>query len=186
MTAENCIRKRRSVRKFAPQPVPRAVWEKIVDMARFAPSWKNTQAVRYHVFESAVMRDEIAARGVMDFAFNAKTIRRCAGLVVLTVKKGLSGCDESGAYEMQQGAGWEHFDAGVAAQTFCLAAHACGVATVILGIFDEGAVRELCAIPADERVAALIAAGYPEDGSAPKDAPPREELAALLRFGEEK
>lgn len=182
MTAEQCIQERRSVRKFAQTPVPHAVWEKIVELARFVPSWKNTQAVRYHVVESAALRENIAADCVLNFAYNAKTIRRCAGLVVLTIQHGLSGCDESGAYETEQGGGWEHFDAGVAAQTFCLAAHTCGVGTVILGIFDAAALRGVCAIPADETIAALIAVGYPEQGEAPKAAPPRKSVAELLHF----
>lgn len=182
MTAQNCIQERRSIRKFAQTPVPRTVWADIVKLARFAPSWKNTQAVRYHIFENEQTREHIAAHCVMDFAFNAKTIRRCAGLVVLTVRKGQSGCGDDGAYETSMGDGWEMFDAGVAAQTFCLAAHTHGVGTVILGIFDEAALRTACGIPDSETIAALIGAGYPEQPEVPKAAPPRLGVDELLTF----
>lgn len=52
------------------------------------------------------------------------------------------------------------FDAGVAAQTFALAAHAQGVGTVMLGIYDAAYIQEKLGIPQTEEVAVLLAAGY--------------------------
>ena len=61
------------------------------------------------------------------------------------------------------------FDAGVASQTFCLAAHEQGLGTVIMGIFDEDKVAELINMPEDREMVALIALGYPaEEPVAPK------------------
>ena len=39
------IKERRSVRRFADKPVPRQLIEEVIEVARFAPSWKNVQAV---------------------------------------------------------------------------------------------------------------------------------------------
>lgn len=41
------------------------------------------------------------------------------------------------------------FDAGIAAQTFCLAAHEKGIGTVILGVFDDKKLRKLQAFQKD-------------------------------------
>ena len=61
------------------------------------------------------------------------------------------------------------FDAGVASQTFCLAAHEQGLGTVIMGIFDEDKVAQLIQMPEDREMVALIALGYPnEEPIAPK------------------
>ena len=46
MEALECIKTRRSVRKFTEQPVDRALLEQIVAAAAYAPSWKNTQIAR--------------------------------------------------------------------------------------------------------------------------------------------
>ena len=54
------------------------------------------------------------------------------------------------------------FDAGIACQSFCLAAHEAGLGTVIMGIFDEDGIRNLLNIPEEQELAALIAVGYPE------------------------
>lgn len=43
MELNDAVRGRRSVRCFLPDPVPRETIRKIVDLARWAPSWGNTQ-----------------------------------------------------------------------------------------------------------------------------------------------
>ncbi len=43
MELNDAVRGRRSVRYFLPDPVPRETITKIVDLARWAPSWGNTQ-----------------------------------------------------------------------------------------------------------------------------------------------
>ncbi len=42
MEALECIKTRRSVRKFTEQPVTEAELAQVVETAAFAPSWKNT------------------------------------------------------------------------------------------------------------------------------------------------
>ena len=42
MEALECIKTRRSVRRFTEQPVTREEIEQIVAAAAYAPSWKNT------------------------------------------------------------------------------------------------------------------------------------------------
>ena len=71
------------------------------------------------------------------------------------------------------------FDAGIAAATFCLAAHDEGVGSVILGIFDEKKVAEIIGLPETQNVSALIPIGY-SDKELP--AVPRKEVADLLSF----
>ena len=47
------IKERRSIRKFKEQKVPRELITEIVDTARYAPSWKNTQTARYIIIDDA-------------------------------------------------------------------------------------------------------------------------------------
>ena len=74
------------------------------------------------------------------------------------------------------------FDAGIAAQTFCLAAHEKGIGTVIMGIFDENKVAEIVDIPEGQQLAAIIPMGYPVDGEVA--VPPRKTAEQLLSFVE--
>lgn len=43
MEFNDAVLGRRSIRAFLPDPVPRDIITKIVDIARWAPSWGNTQ-----------------------------------------------------------------------------------------------------------------------------------------------
>lgn len=180
MKAVDCIVNRRSVRKFAETPVPREVVQEIVDLARFSPSWKNQQVVRYHVIENAELKNDIADKCVCGFEFNAKSIRRSAALVLVTVEGNVSGFEPDGSFSTCKGDGWEMFDAGVASQTFCLAAHAKGVATVILGIFEDSKVKEVAKLPEGEKMMAMIAMGYPAEEAKP--APPRKTVDEILFY----
>lgn len=180
MEAIKCIKERRSIRKFKAEPVAREVIDEIVAAAAYAPSWKNTQITRYVVVEDPAVKAKIAEECVLSFEYNAKTIQRAPQLVVATYVSGRSGFEKDGSYTTSKEDRWENFDAGIAVQTFCLAAHDKGVGTVILGIFDDAKVAEAIQAPEGEKVAALIPIGYP-DGIVPA-APRRKETEELVRY----
>ena len=179
MEALECIKTRRSVRKFTAAPVTREEMQQVVEAAAYAPSWKNTQTVRYLVVTDPDKKQRLADGCMLDFAFNQKTTAGAPALVVLTTITGRSGYERDGSFSTSQGTHWQSFDAGVAAQTFCLAAHACGLGTVIMGIFDEAKVAQVVDIPEGQQVSALIAIGHPaEEPVCPK----RKDTETLLSF----
>ncbi len=179
MDALTCIKTRRSVRKFTDEPVTHEVLEKIVEAASYAPSWKNTQVVRYTVVEDPAIIKEIGESAVLDFTYNTKTITRCPVLVVQSVVGNRSGYEKDGSFTTAKGNAWEMYDAGISAQTFCLAAHEYGIGTCIMGIFDDEKIGKIIGLPEGETVSVLIAAGHP--AFAP-DMPPRKTVDKLLRF----
>ena len=173
---------RRSIRKFKEEKVDRETIEKIVAAAAYAPSWKNTQVVRYHVFDDPKIKADIAQNYTLGFSYNTGTIERAPQVVALTAVKGRSGMERDGSCTTNKGENWYLFDAGVAAQSFCLAAHEYGVGTVIMGIFDAEKVAELLYIPDNEVVVTLIPIGYPAESPA---APVRKPVSTLLHFVDE-
>lgn len=179
MEALECIKTRRSVRKFTEQPVDRALLEQVVAAAAYAPSWKNTQIARYTVVTDPAKKQRLADECMMDFAFNQKTSSHAPALVVVTAITGRSGYERDGSFSTSQGTHWQSFDAGVAAQTFCLAAHALGLGTVIMGIFDEAKVRAVLDLSAEQMVSAIIAIGHPAEQPV---CPKRKDVDTLLQF----
>ena len=182
MNVTECIRSRRSIRKYSSKPIEHSIIDSIVADVSYSPSWKNTQVVRYHVVKNADLKEKIAQNCVLGFDFNAKTIVRCNALVIVSVVTKVSGYEPDGSYSTTQEDRWEMFDAGIANQTFCLAAHSKGVGSVILGVFDENKIRQYLTLPDNERVTNLIALGYPLEGA--KNAPPRKEVSQLLEIVE--
>ena len=110
---------------------------------------------------------------------HGSNIRSAAALVVLTTVDGIAGYEPDGSPTTAKGAHWQSFDAGIACQTFCLAAHDLGLGTLIMGIFDEPKIKELLQIPEGESISALIAVGYAD--IAP-NAPKRKETSELLQI----
>lgn len=172
------IEDRRSIRKFEDREVPNEVIEEIVKGARWSPSWKNFQAVRYIVLKD---KEEIARLAtpacVYNFDWNVNIIKNAPAVLVLTYVAGQSGFEKDGSFSTKKGDGFEMFDAGIASQTFCLLAHEKGLGTVILGYFDEDEIRKVIAIPEGQKVAAIIPMGYP---AVNPEAPKRKEVEEIL------
>lgn len=179
METLECIKSRRSIRKFKETPVDHETIHHIINAARFSPSWKNTQIVRYHIIEDSSIRENIANNCVMDFEFNQKTISRASQLVVVSMMEKRCGYERDGSFSTSKEDRWEMFDAGIAAQSFCLAAHDLGVGTVILGIFDEEKVAKAIDLPENQKVAALIVMGYPNQEC---EAPARKTVEQLVNY----
>ena len=90
-----------------------------------------------------------------------------------------SGYERDGSFSTSKGTHWQSFDAGLAAEAFCVAAHDAGLGTVILGIYDEGKVKAVLNLPETESVSALIPIGVPAESPA---APKRKDVSELLRI----
>lgn len=159
----NCVRGRRSVRRFMETPVAHEVLEHIVRTASYAPSWKNLQIVRYMVIESPAQKSQLAERCVMGYKPNAAIIQSAPAVVLVNMVTGRAGYERDGSFSTGKGDRWEMFDAGVATQTFCLAAYEAGLGTVIMGIFDEAETAKTAGIPEGQKVAAIVAIGYPDE-----------------------
>ena len=180
MDAKTCILTRRSHRKFTDQPVSHAQIEEIVSLAAYAPSWKNTQISRYIAIEDPAVRETIAAEYCLPGANNPAIIRGCPLLVAQTFVKARSGYERDGTYTTDREDGWQYYDCGIAAQTFCLAAHDLGLGTVIMGVFDRKRLQEYLQVPEDQELMALIAVGYHDGG--PLTAPKRKGVDVLLSW----
>ncbi len=178
MQTEECIKTRRSIRQFSDKKVDHDLLAEIVDTARFAPSWKNTQITRYIAVEGA-LKDKMAELATGDYPHNGEIIKSAPVLIAVTAIKNRSGYERDGSFSTPRGDGWQMFDAGIAAQTFCLTAWEKGLGTVIMGIFDRAQGEALLQLPEDRELMALIAAGYPAESP---EAPKRKTTEELLSF----
>ena len=163
MELKQCIETRRSIRKFEERKVPQELITQIVKQASYAPSWKNTQTVRYNTVYSRDMIQKIADEAVLGFEWNTKIISAAPVLIVVTTIDKRSGYERDGSFSTSKGTHWQSFDAGLSVQNFCLSAHENGLGTVILGVFDEAKTAEIIGVPQGEFVSALIPIGYPAE-----------------------
>jgi nitroreductase len=169
------IRERRSVRKFRGDPVPEAVLGRLVEAARWAPSWAHTQCCRLVLVAS----EEGKAALQRCLAETNPAHKAVAAAPVVAVF-----CGEAGRAGFYRGRAatprgdWLLFDVGLAVQNFMLAAWAEGLGTVCVGMFDPAAAAAALGVPEGVEVVALVPLGY-ADG--PVRAPPRKPLDEFLR-----
>lgn len=173
------IKERRSIRTFKDEVVDRELINEVLDASRFAPSWANFQIARYTLVENKDIISRLAHDGVNNFVYNINTLKEAKNVLVLSYIKGKSGKINDLGYDSETNV-WEIFDAGIACQTFCLAAYAKGIGTVIMGVINDEAISKIIDLPENETVAALIVYGYPEGEYPAQNS--RKSVAEIARF----
>ena len=172
-----CVKGRRSIRKYKPDAISDETLKNIITAASFAPSWKNTQTTRYIIIKDQSIKNELAEHCLMNFEPNKVTVMNAPAIILVTTITSRSGFERDGSFSTSKGTHWESFDAGIAAQTLCLAAFNEGLGTVIMGIYDEDEVAKVVSIPDGQKLSAMVAIGYPQEISA---MPKRKDIGELI------
>lgn len=96
METLECIKTRRSVRKFKTDSVSKETIEKLVLAASYAPSWKNTQTTRY----IAITNEEVKARLATECCaeHNAQIINGAPLLIATLIVDKRSGFERDGSF----------------------------------------------------------------------------------------
>ncbi len=160
------IKERRSVRKYQDREVPDDILREILEAARWAPSWANTQCWEIIAVKDKEIREKL--QGTISQK-NPATKAIVAAPVLLVLCGQLK---KAGYYKKEASTkfgDWFMFDLGIAAQNICLAAHHLGLGTVIVGSFDHGEAKKIVSAPDDCEAVVMIPLGYPvKIPSAPK------------------
>ncbi|HNZ58801.1 MAG TPA: nitroreductase family protein [Syntrophorhabdaceae bacterium] len=174
------IYERRSVRRFKKDNVPDEIITEILDAARWAPSWANTQVCSYIVVKDQTIKERLvdtlpptnpARNGIIDAPV----------LICLIAKRGVSGYYK-GTASTNKG-DWFMFDAGIAMEHIVLAAWNFGLGTVHVGMFDADKAQIVLNIPSEFNIVEMTPLGYFDD--VPKATPRKQlkELTFLDEFG---
>lgn len=175
MELQKALETRRSIRKYQNKPVDRALIEEMVKAASLAPSWKNSQVSRFYVADGEKKAELMACLP----EFNQNSVKDAPVLIVTTVVKKRSGFERDGSYSTHLKEGFQCFDNGLAVQNLCLKAHELGLGTLIMGLYDEPAIREFLKLDDTQEIVSVIGVGYPDiDPEMPKRRP----MDVLLTF----
>jgi nitroreductase len=161
MDLMEAITGRRSIRKYNPDPVPHEALEKVLAAVRWAPSWANTQCCEVVVAKDPRVKSELAAT-LPQTNPALRSMTDAPLVLVLCAKKGTSGFYKGQAATVK--GDWLMFDTGLAMQNLCLAAHALGLGTVVVGMFDHKKAEQILGVPEGVEVVAMTPVGYPAGG----------------------
>ncbi len=174
MEVLEAIKGRRSIRKYKSTPVTDEDVNAVLEAARWAPSWANTQCARYVVVRDPGTKAKLAEAMVPPTPAIA-AVREAPVVIVACAELGKSGY-KKGSPVTNKG-DWFMFDVALGMQNLALAALSRGLGTVHVGTFDAEKAEEILGIPEGVVVASMTPLGYPDEE--PK-APPRRELSELV------
>jgi nitroreductase len=178
MELTQAIRERRSVRRFTDYQVTDAEINELLEAARQAPSWANTQVWEFVVVRDHSLIEKIAPTFLPPGGNPAsKGALAASVLLVACAKTGVSGC-YSGK-DMTKFREWFMFDMGMAVQNMCLKAHELGLGTVVVGLMDHDACKALIGLPEGYEVVAALPIGKP---AVVRGSPGRKEIAAFTHL----
>lgn len=161
------ISRRRSIRKYKSDPVPQEHIEYILEAARLAPSWANSQCWRFVVVTDPEVKEKLARAGNGWIAQAPVIVTICAD----PSKPGTKGDQE---YYM--------LDVGIAMEHLILAAADKGLGTCWIGAFDEAAAKAALRVPDNIRVVASTPLGYPAEAPALRPRRPLKEIVCYNKY----
>ena len=172
------VRRRRSIRKYKPDPVPEEKLKYVLEAARLAPSWGNRQCWKYIIVTDETLRKKVTERGspppppAEGRPMRPRDWAAQAPIIIV----GCADPTKSGNKEEKQ---YYLLDMGISMEHIMLAAAEQGLGTCwIGGGFDETVVKEALGIPEEIRVVALTPLGYPDEVTEPRGRKSLEEITS--------
>lgn len=158
---------RRSVRKYADRAIPTEAMGEVLEAARWAQSWANTQC-----WEIVLVRDpEIKAALQASVSPHNPSYQAMVSAPVLLA---LCGKKQSAGFYKGTAAtrlgDWLMYDLGILTENIALAAHNLGLGTVVVGMFDHARAAEVLRVPDTHELVSIMPLGYPAQAVSP---PPR-------------
>ena len=178
MELQNVLEARRSIRKYdEAKKVTKEQIDEIIKAGILAPTWKNSQTARYYVALTDEGIEKVRA-GLPDF--NANNTKGASAYIVNTFIANRSGYEKDGTPSTELAHNeWGVYDLGLANENMLLKAAELGLATLVMGIRDAKALKEVLEIPEDQIVVSVIALGY---AAAEPAMPKRKEVADVASF----
>ncbi len=159
MDTLEAIHKRRSVRRYAPEPVPEEHLREILDAAVAAPSAGNIQPWKFYV-----VREFSVRRGLAEAAYGQRFIEEAPVCIVVVAIPEMSA-------RRYGDRGWNLYciqDTAAAVQNILLAATSLGYGTCWVGAFNEEDVARVLKLPEGERPVAMVPVGKPAESPPPR------------------
>jgi nitroreductase len=160
MEIQQAIKHRRSIRQYKPDMPTRELVQQVLEAARMAPSWANTQCWEFIVITDAGIKQQLAETlPKKNPALQALT--QAPLVIAACARSGVSGYFKG--HPATDKGDWMMFDTALALQNLTLCAHGLGLGTVHTGFFDAAKASEILRIPSGVTLIELLPLGYPAD-----------------------
>lgn len=154
MEFKNVIDARYSCRKYKHKDVELDLIKKCIKTAGLAPSACNSQPWKFHVVYSENLKQKLV-KLTQPFTQNASFI---------VVEEEKSNLQEKIVNKLKNQE-FHQVDIGIACSYLCLQATELGLATCMIGYFNENKIKELLHIPSKKRIRLIICIGYEDENN---------------------
>ena len=185
MEVLEAIKTRRSIRQYKDIPVSDETLELVLEAARWAPSWANTQCWRFIVVRNRNIKTRLA--GTMRATNRGVAAIESAPLaIVFCAEMGKAGYLKDNPEPATDKGDWFMFDVALAMHNLVLAAHSLGLATVYIGSFDAKKAAGILELPEGLCVVAMTPLGFPDQERGPGPRKELSEIASFDKYGDNK
>lgn len=171
------VRKRRSVRKYRREEVPRELIEECLEAVRHAPTACNTQSWRFIIVEGG-LKERLVREALGGLVVPNRFAAEAPVIVVIAADLDFIAHRVGGTIK---GIEYHLIDAGIAGEHFVLQATELGLGTCWIGWFDQKAVKRALSLPSGWSVCAMLTLGYPSEPPVEKRKKPVEEISEFRR-----
>jgi len=190
LTTKEAIEKRRSIRKFKPDPIPEEHIMALLDSARLAPSGSNSQPWRFKIVREQETRSALAqASHKQSFIAEAPIVLVCCVDIKGFLNGTVSGAQDLGRIgavegrivkiivdrterytpmDIEQITPRIAFNLAIAIEHIVLRALDFGLGTCWIRLFDEKAIKNMFRWDDHIHVVTLLPIGYPAESPAPR------------------
>lgn len=191
MELMEAIKKRRAIRKYKPDPVPKECFDQMLEAARLAPSGVNSQPWKFKVVTDPEIKEKVflASKNQLHIKAAPAVIVICADTMsysksikarfkelldngVITQadlnRMGLDVLTEDEEKELAKYAANAAFNTAIATEHIALMAASLGLGTCWIHLFDKEAISKLFDLPSFIIPVTLMPVGYPDEDPEPR------------------
>ncbi len=159
MAFMDLVLRRKSVRKYRDETVPRELIDRCLEAARMAPSACNSQPWSFLIVDDPQILDEIVDKA-MSGIYRSNAFVKTAPVIIVVMTESMSYVAKVGS--MIRSVKYSLIDIGIACDHLILQAHELGLGTCWLGWFNAKALKKVLNLPKSKQIDILISLGYPE------------------------
>ncbi|MBQ1934064.1 MAG: nitroreductase family protein [Clostridia bacterium] len=149
------IRSRQSTRAYTGEHISEDQLLNILEAGRLSPSARNTQPWKFYATRDSKLLTELSAS--FDSIGRNLFVKNASAVIAITEEPLPDGIEMRRRYA--------EYDIGMAILQMCLEAESVGVASCILGTYNEDDVKRIFDIPAEKTVAMVICLGISADSA---------------------
>ena len=157
MNIEEAIYKRRTIRRYKQDPIPRDILKKLIDYARVAPMARNVQGLEFVIVENREMREKLFklikfAGSLPEDQQTPESGREPTAYIIVLVNTEIK-------------PSFFDFDVGAAVENILLGAVKYGIGSCWMASIKIRKIKSLLNVPDQYQVKHVISLGYPDEES---------------------